>query len=101
LARVDESGNVFFFGRTKNVIRRRGENVNAFEIEEELLRHPDVVSVAAFAVPSELGDGTEDDIKVAVVKKEKAALDENGPWEWSLANMARFQVPTVVEFVGS
>lgn len=103
LGRIDEAGNLYFLGRVKDVIRRRGENVNAFEIEEEMLRHPDVVTAAAFAIPAELGTGTEDDIKVALVVREDAVvargLDERQIWEWAKVNMARFQVPTVIEFV--
>ena len=75
LAKVDEAGNVYFLGRVKDVIRRRGDNVNAFEVEEELLRHPHVVAVAAFAVPSLLGDGTEEEIKVAVVARENSITE--------------------------
>jgi non-ribosomal peptide synthetase component E (peptide arylation enzyme) len=37
--------------------------VNEFEVEEKMLRHPDVVSIAAVAVPSELGGGTEEEVK--------------------------------------
>ena len=99
LAKVDEAGNVFFLGRRKDIIRRRGENVNAFEVEEELLRHPEVLSVASIAVPSELGDGTEDEIKAVVVRRAGSEIDERGIWEWAKANMARFQVPSVIEFV--
>ena len=103
-AKIDEHGNVFYTGRAKDVIRRRGENVNAFEVEEELLAHPEVMSVAAFAVPAELGQGTEDDIKVAVVVREGAVeergFSEEGLWEWAVQRVARFQVPDVVEFVG-
>jgi len=103
LGRIDEQGNFFFHGRVKDVIRRRGENVNAFEVEEELLRHPDVITAAAFAIPTELGEGTEDDIKVAVVVKvvsvKEREFNERELWEWAKTNMARFQIPTVVEFV--
>jgi acyl-coenzyme A synthetase/AMP-(fatty) acid ligase/enoyl-CoA hydratase/carnithine racemase len=98
LAKIDETGNVFFLGRTKDVIRRRGENVNAFEVEEEFLQHSDVVSVAAFGIPSEFGDGTEEEIKVAVVVRE-TELSERRLWEWAIDNMARFQVPSVIEIV--
>jgi acyl-CoA synthetase (AMP-forming)/AMP-acid ligase II/enoyl-CoA hydratase/carnithine racemase len=43
LGKVDDAGNVYFVGRIKDVIRRRGENVNASEVEEEFLNHPDVM----------------------------------------------------------
>ena len=103
-ARLDARGNLFYVGRSKDMIRRRGENVNAFEVEEELLAHPDVLGVAAFAVPASLGEATEDDIKVAVVVRREAVAErgfsEAALWEWAGRHMARFQVPDVVEFVG-
>jgi acyl-coenzyme A synthetase/AMP-(fatty) acid ligase len=76
--------------------------VNVFEVKEEILRHPDVITAAAIAVPSQLGDGTEDDIKVVVVVREGSqarGFNEEGLWEWCGNNMARFQVPAVIEFV--
>jgi acyl-CoA synthetase (AMP-forming)/AMP-acid ligase II/enoyl-CoA hydratase/carnithine racemase len=99
LAKVDEQGNVYFVGRVKDVIRRRGENINASEIEEELLRHPDIVTAAAFAIPSELGSGTEDDVKVAVKLREGSIIHESDLFDWTVRNLARFQVPRVIEIV--
>lgn len=43
MAKVDKEGNIYFVGRIKDVIRRPGENVNASEVEEEFLQHPDVI----------------------------------------------------------
>lgn len=99
VAKVDNAGNVFFLGRMKDVIRRRGENINATEVEEEFLQHPDVVAAAAFAVPSELGQGTEDDLKVTVQLRASSSADEGELWAWSVENMGRFQVPDVIEIV--
>ncbi|EKG11557.1 AMP-dependent synthetase/ligase [Macrophomina phaseolina MS6] len=99
LAKVDEAGNVYFLGRAKDVIRRRGENVNASEVEEEFLQHPDVVIAAAYGIPSQFGEGTEEDIKVVVQLREGSVIDERGLWEWARAHMAWFQVPDVLERV--
>jgi hypothetical protein len=89
----------------KDVIRRPGENANAFEVEEESLCHPDVVTVAVFTIPSALGDGAEDEVKAAVVAREDSVavrgFSEKDLWEWSVKNMARFQVPSVIKFVPS
>jgi acyl-coenzyme A synthetase/AMP-(fatty) acid ligase len=56
-------------------------------------------------VPSILGDGTEEEIKVAVVARENSiterGFNEKELWEWSVKNMACFQVPSVIEFVPS
>lgn len=100
LAKVDEEGNVYFVGRVKDVIRRRGENVNACEVEDEFLQHPDVVVAAAYGLPSRLGAGTEEDTKVAVQLRPGCSLDEKPLWEWSAGRMAKFQVPTVIQIVG-
>lgn len=101
LAKVDDSGNVFFLGRVKDIIRRRGENVNAAEVEDEFLQHAHVRMAAAYGIPSLLGDGTEEDIKVAIQLQEGAAVqvDEKALFEWAVEHMARFQVPSVIEIV--
>jgi crotonobetaine/carnitine-CoA ligase len=77
LAKIDGMGNVFFLVKEKDLIRRRGENVNACEVEEELLRHPHVDLATAIEVRSSLGDGTEEEIKVCVVKRQGSALTEH------------------------
>ena len=45
-----------FVDRMKDAIRRRGENISSFEVEQVLLSHPDVGNAAVFPVPSELAE---------------------------------------------
>ena len=47
LATADAAGHYFFVGRRKDAIRRRGENISAFEVEEVVLTHPDVAAPLA------------------------------------------------------
>ncbi|WIX85923.1 ATP-dependent acyl-CoA ligase [Amycolatopsis sp. DG1A-15b] len=54
LARMDAAGRVYYVGRTKDMIRRSGENVSADEVERALLLHPAVRLAAVVAVPDEL-----------------------------------------------
>ncbi|WP_410595310.1 ATP-dependent acyl-CoA ligase [Amycolatopsis sp. lyj-23] len=54
LARMDAAGRVHYVGRTKDMIRRSGENVSADEVERALLLHPAVRLAAVVAVPDEL-----------------------------------------------
>ena len=61
--------------------------------------HPDVVMVAAYGIPSDLGSGTEEDVKVAVQMRMDSQTSEKQLWEWAVRHMARFQVPGVIEFV--
>jgi acyl-coenzyme A synthetase/AMP-(fatty) acid ligase len=54
LVRVGEDGSFFFVDRSKNVIRRSGENIAAVEVESALQAHPDVLASAVCPVPDEI-----------------------------------------------
>lgn len=96
LARRDDDGWFYYVGRRAESIRRRGENISSFEIEEVLKLHPDVLDAAAYGVPSEL---TEDDVMVAIVARPSASLDPASLIEFCRDRMARHMLPRYVEFV--
>lgn len=97
LAKIDADGNVFFIGRKKEAIRRRGENISSFEVEESVREHPAVLDCAAFGVKSDL---TEEEVMVAIVLQPTATdVTEESVWEFCRERMARFQVPRYIEFV--
>jgi acyl-CoA synthetase (AMP-forming)/AMP-acid ligase II len=54
LVRVGEDGGFFFVDRSKNVVRRSGENIAAVEVESALQTHPDVVASAVCPVQDEM-----------------------------------------------
>src|SRR3546814_10912301 len=56
LFRKDADGNYFFVDRKKDAIRRRGENISSFEIEAEVLAHPDIRETAAIGVDNDIRD---------------------------------------------
>lgn len=93
---LDEDGYLFFVDRSKETIRRRGENISAYEVEMLVARHPDVLEVAAVPVASDL---SEDDVMVFVVQREGASLDHAALLQFCAANMAYFMVPRYVHFV--
>jgi len=96
LARRDADGFIYFVGRNKDTIRRRGENISAFEVEEVVEQHPDVLEAAAFGVPSEL---TEEDVMVAVVPLPGHTVDPAGLVAFCAERVARFAVPRYVDVV--
>lgn len=98
--RIDEEGYLYFADRTKDVIRRRGENISSFSVESVINKHHSVEESAAIAVPSDLGSGTEDEVKVCVVLEEGA--EEPDPaelHEHCAQNMPYFAVPRYIEFI--
>lgn len=92
----DEDGYFYFLDRMKDAIRRRGENVSAFELEREINLHPQVLESAAFGVPSDL---EEEEIKVAVVLRPGEDPDPAALVDHLKQRLPSFMVPRYVEFV--
>jgi len=92
----EANGYYRFVDRLKDAIRRRGENVSSFEVEQILLSHPDVGNAAVFPVPSELA---EDEIMAAIVRRPGSTLTERGLCEFCQPQLAYFAVPRFIEFV--
>lgn len=83
-----------FVDRKKDYMRRRGENVSSWEVEQAVLVHPKVAEAAAFPVPSEL---TEDEIMLVVTLESGQALSPEELIDHCAANMPYFAVPRYVE----
>ncbi|MCP3939774.1 MAG: ATP-dependent acyl-CoA ligase [Actinomycetia bacterium] len=92
----DADGYHYFVGRSADSIRRRGENISAFEVEEVVKLHPDVLDAAAFGVPSEL---TEEDLMVAVVPRPGRIIEPEVLVEFCTGRAARHMVPRFIDFV--
>ena len=57
LAKIDENGYIKITGRIKDIILRGGESISATEIEELIVKHPDISDVAVVGMPDkELGE---------------------------------------------
>ena len=54
LGSMDEQGFLYFRGRSKDMVRRSGENVAAPEVEEVLRLHPDILDAAVVPVPDDV-----------------------------------------------
>ncbi len=98
LARQDADGYIYFVGRLSDSIRRRGENISAFEVEEVVSAHPSVLEAAAYGVPSDL---TEEDVMVAVVPRPGFTISPSELVAWCSSRMARHMLPTYVDVVPS
>ncbi len=92
----DGDGYFFFLDRMKDAIRRRGENISAFDLESEVNRHPAVLESAAIGVPSELED---EDVKLAVVLRPGTHLDAEELIAHCVETLPRYMVPRYIEFL--
>jgi len=96
LALIDEDGYLFFRDRAKDAMRRRGENISAWELEQSIEQHPLVAQAAAYAVKSEY---SEDEVAVSIVLVEGATLSEAELIAFCAKRMAYYMVPRYVEYV--
>lgn len=96
LFHADKDGNLFFADRKTDSMRRRGENISSWEVENVVEKHPAVAECAAFGVPSELG---EDDVMIWVKPVEGQTIDLKDLMRHCAAGMAYFMVPQYVDVV--
>ncbi|NDZ18896.1 ATP-dependent acyl-CoA ligase [Variovorax sp. WS11] len=96
--RIEGGSRLFFADRIKDRIRRRGENVSAFEIEQVLGMLPGVAESAVVGI--HVGDaGAEQEIKACIVLVPGAHLTHAQALEHCIANVPRFAVPRFFEFI--
>lgn len=95
--RRDADGWYYFADRLKDAIRRRGENISSFEVEQAILAHPDVVECAVIGVPA--GGANEDEVMAYVVTSPGSTLDELELWRHCETSMPKFAIPRYLQFV--
>jgi len=54
LVRVGDDGSFYFVDRSKNIVRRSGENIAAVEVESALMTHPEVSASAVCPIADEI-----------------------------------------------
>ncbi|MBL7255541.1 AMP-binding protein [Paractinoplanes lichenicola] len=77
LGRFDEDGRLVFCGRHSDVIRRRGENISAWDVESAVAAMPGIREAAAVGLSSEF---TEEDLLVAVVPARDVTPEDVHAW---------------------
>ena len=92
----DEQGIYHYIDRIKDAIRRRGENISSWEVEQALLSHPDVENAAVVGVPAEVG---EEDVMAFIVPRGGCRPQPDVVARFLEDRIARFAIPRYLEFV--
>ena len=96
LGHRDSDGFFFVTGRIKELIIKGGENIAPREIDEVLLRHPDVRDAAAVGMPDRhFGQ----DILACVVLREGHACAEADLRAFCEQHLGRYKTPREIRFV--
>lgn len=93
---LDEDGWLFFIERCDHMIKRAGENVSSIEVECVLTSHPDIVDAAVIGVPDPIRDQA---VKAFVQLLPDSRLSEEEIITYCSSRLAKFKVPTLIEFV--
>ncbi|MHC1550255.1 AMP-binding protein [Phyllobacterium sp. K27] len=93
---MDEDGWLYFKHRLNEVIRRRGENISAFEVETIADQHPDIIESVAFGIPSEF---TEEDIMLVAMRRDGALIQPSGLLDHFRRCAPRHMLPRYIELI--
>ncbi len=96
--RRDTEGWYYFVDRYKDALRRRGENISSYEVEQGLLGHDAVVECAVIAVAADSEAG-EDEVMAYVVTNRP--VDARELWAWCEGRIPSFAVPRFIRIVDS
>jgi acyl-CoA synthetase (AMP-forming)/AMP-acid ligase II/acyl carrier protein len=92
----DADGYLFLTGRARELVNRGGFKVAPVEVDEVLLRHPDVADAAAFGVPHRtLGE----DVVAVVTLRAGSDVEAAALRELLLASLAPYKVPSEIRVV--
>lgn len=96
LGTKDERGFVRIVDRKKDLILRGGYNVYPRELEEVLVRHPDVDQVAVVGIPH---DTHGEEVLAVIVPRDGAIIDAEAFLGWAGEHIARHKRPRLIQVV--
>jgi crotonobetaine/carnitine-CoA ligase len=94
--RRDAEGWFYFVDRLKDAIRRRGENISSYEIEQAVLQRPGVTECAAIAVAADV-DAGEDEVMLFTVCTDGTSRED--VHDWCVRRLPAFALPRYVRLV--
>lgn len=96
MARRDEEGYIYIVDRKKDMVVSGGVNIFPREVEEELLRHPDILDAAVVGVPDPRWG---ESLKAFVVLRPGVSMNAEELADFCEGRLARFKVPRQVETI--
>jgi len=95
--RRDEDGWYYFVDRLKDAIRRRGENISSFEVEQAVLEHPAIEECAVVGVAADQDAGEDEVMAFVVLVETETEFDVASFWEFADRRLPYFAVPRYVQ----
>ncbi|HSW17288.1 MAG TPA: AMP-binding protein, partial [Ramlibacter sp.] len=96
--RQNDKGEFLYLDRSKDMIRRRGENISSVELEAAVRAFAGVEEAAAIGVPSDMGD---EEVLIAVVARAPGAVDPAALLDFMKERVPRFALPRYVRLMSA
>lgn len=96
VGRIDDHGFLFVEGRTDEMIITGGENVSPSEVEDVLVRHPEIVEAAVVGRPD---PEWQQAVTAVIVLSKGSSLSQTDVREYCASSLAGYKVPKRVEVV--
>jgi acyl-coenzyme A synthetase/AMP-(fatty) acid ligase len=85
----------YYIGRTRDIIRRSGENISAVEVERQFLAMPEVIEAAVVPVPDARRG---EEVKAVLVLRPGSTVTAQHVAARARQRLASFKVPRYIEF---
>ena len=95
IGHIDENGFVYITDRKKDMIIKGGENISPREIEEAIVKMPEVAEVSVYGVPDEK---FQEEIAATVVRMPETNVTEDQIREAAASYVTKFKIPKYVTF---
>jgi acyl-CoA synthetase (AMP-forming)/AMP-acid ligase II len=96
IGKLDEDGYLYILDRKKDLIISGGINIFPSDIEEVLIRHPEIAEAAVIGVPHR--EWGESPLALVVKKRPDSQLGEDELRDWANRYLADYQRLAAVEF---
>lgn len=93
LGRIDEEGYIYIVGRKKLLINVAGNKVDPIEVENLLLKHPEIKEVVVLGVKDNHGN---ESVKAVIVPRGNMGAKE--VYNHCKGHISDFKIPRIVEF---
>jgi len=94
----DKDGDLYFLGRSDDIIKSRGEKVSPIEIENVLYGIPGIKEAAVIGIDDPIAGQA---IKAFIVPHRDYALDEQNIKKYCIQHLENFKIPQQIKFVDS
>ncbi len=98
IGKLDDDGYLFFLGRKKELIIRKGQNIHPSDIEDVLYTHPKVAEVAVVGIPDEIRG---ESVRAYISLKEGAVATGEEIRRFCRQHMADYKLPKQIIFLDS